>query len=539
MCYKFKILFTMAEQDPIENEKNPNKKRNSNEANNDNKFGDDTRDKIKDDADGADKVDDADEADDNFIGGSEFVENKFIKYYDGGIEDYLNDGINGGDDSEDGDVGGSKNHEHEKCKPCEAARLKEIKNILSGTTSYMDVPHKESISGSKSKSYNKNMQHAALISLYAKKNRSKRGGGTLEPSNMVVNINNDLINRSPTLLLARQPEPLTVSEPSTVSKPLTVPKLAPESSTARPLTESSGIISESSGGVVLSEGAAEKRVKYIISAHENSECSLDKKKGSEVCSPPEIVKKMEKLLEDKGVKPDGNPVTTVKNLKDLLDCKSEDCILKHDDFVAIIGNKHLIQNILKEHFKPSGPANSTAWLSNTNIDDALDQLALRYKGFYHIPYQMRDFASTGSELAKINLSDLIKQKYNTFGVVINTDTSQGNGIHWFCIFIDARYPKSIQIEYFNSSGKDPLDEISVWMNTTMHELQKEFGKERDVSINKVSRASLQLDSHSCGVWCLAYIWLRLEGIEPRWFTPTNITDNIMMKMRQVLFRSKQ
>ena len=40
-----------------------------------------------------------------------------------------------------------------------------------------------------------------------------------------------------------------------------------------------------------------------------------------------------------------------------------------------------------------------------------------------------------------------------FGMVCNTDSSSGSGIHWFSIFIDFTL-NPIQIEYFNSSGYD-------------------------------------------------------------------------------------
>jgi hypothetical protein len=77
---------------------------------------------------------------------------------------------------------------------------------------------------------------------------------------------------------------------------------------------------------------------------------------------------------------------------------------------------------------------------------------------------MIDFEITNSELATFDWRQLYKQGFRTFGSVINTDKSTGGGIHWFAVFGDFRDASAPTIEYFNSSGKMPMNEIIYWMN---------------------------------------------------------------------------
>ena len=416
-----------------------------------------------------------------------------------------------------------------------------------------------------------------------------------------------------------------------------------------------------------------------------TECNFETDKT--ICSTTDLLEQMKQYAKLKGTNINTNDgAVIVDKVKNLFNCESESCIFKQKDFMNFA---KLDNYILEKLFKPSGPANNYALLSNFNIDGVLDDLTKRFpeRKFYHIPFQMRDFEKVGSELAEVDLFDLFESGTKTFGVVLNTDWSSGGGIHWFCIFGE-HYGDKIVIEYFNSSGKQPLPEVQAWLHKTKHYLDMKYNKkingggkknmkkekssnsssnevstsnsnsvnktktssnsdtiysnnvmvETDLSddgilvfnkiyggysklkksnsvddhkfrkssgsieieireineddilgssnirnrinnfspgqlkkggndfvaaatplisaqtttlvspsaltvpttqIYKCMSESYQNDNHSCGVYCLAYIWLRLEGIPYNWFTRYNFNDEMMHKLRKNLFRHEK
>jgi hypothetical protein len=262
-----------------------------------------------------------------------------------------------------------------------------------------------------------------------------------------------------------------------------------------------------------------------------SECHFTKE-SSAICSPKHLVDKMVVFVKNKGV--DINGKNVVSKMKDVLSCNSESCLLKNKEFREFVGEK-IIDDILEKFFKAEGPATNFDLLSNFNIDDTLTQLQQKFthKKFLHIPFQMRDFEKVGSELSTIDLSDKLRQGYKTFGTVLNTDYSTGRGIHWYCIYGEHLGDK-IVIEYFNSSGRPPLPETQAWLQKTKHHLHKEL--KIPVEIKYTTGIQYQNDEHSCGVYCLAYLWARLEGIPFQWFKADNFNDEMMHKLRKNLFR---
>jgi hypothetical protein len=228
----------------------------------------------------------------------------------------------------------------------------------------------------------------------------------------------------------------------------------------------------------------------------------------------------------------------IDKLKEILDCQSESCILTKSEIKDAIGHAKAEKQLF-ERFKPDGPFDSEAWFSNINIDNVLDQISIKYKDkkFLHIEFQMRDFEEVGGELSKIDLAKEYKRGIRCFGVVFNTDYSAGNGKHWFAIF-GSFSDEPFTIEYFNSTGQDPLPEISVWMKKTKHHMEKTLNKKvNDVSVTKIVNQS---DNHSCGSYSLYYIISRLEGVPYKYFTTTKIGDEVMHKFRQRhLFRQSR
>lgn len=290
---------------------------------------------------------------------------------------------------------------------------------------------------------------------------------------------------------------------------------------------------ETSGGN-FSSIKPEKIINDVF--NEINECSFEIGKKP-VCSPKNVVNKMKEFIEARGKKVENNPVKIVHEMKTLLDCNSESCILKRPDFVKF-ASKNGLDDILDQFFKPKGPAMTFGLLSNFNIDDVLDQFEKRFteRKFLHIPFQMRDFEKVGTQLATIDLAEKFRSGYKTFGVVLNTDWSSGRGIHWFCLFGEHLKDK-ILLEYFNSSGRPPLPEVQAWLQKTKHHLEKSLNL--PVEIHYSTGIRFQSDDHSCGVYCLCYIWLRLEKISPKWFNAKNFKDDLMHKARKNLFRHEK
>jgi len=270
----------------------------------------------------------------------------------------------------------------------------------------------------------------------------------------------------------------------------------------------------------------------------NNECAFNlKNKG--ICSDPYIINKIKELVVETKNVPPKNDKKLFDDLKEKYNCKSESCVLTQPEIKEFIPKYELEKN-LQLRFKPKGPRNSFNWLSNFDIDDVLEQIQKKYtdKKFYHINFQMRDFEKMGSELARLDFYEKYKQNYRTFGTIINTDYSTGQGIHWFAIFGDFLDNNNcFTIEYFNSSGEPPLDEILIWMKKVKHEWDTKFDKNvKDIIVSNIHH---QTDNHSCGAYSLYYIISRLEGIPYKHFRENRIDDKVMHEFRKYLFRDEQ
>jgi len=287
----------------------------------------------------------------------------------------------------------------------------------------------------------------------------------------------------------------------------------------------------------------------LVIEDRESECALDI--PGNVCSTKETVSAMEKHLQEKNV-----DTTMLKTAKDIVDtvkqdlkCNTEECVLKDPHFV-----KEEIRSIVKEsldRIKPEGPANSTKLLNNENIDNVLKKLTKRHKGFYHMNFQMIDFAGekdysgdwiikkgqkiVPTRLGKIDMAkDCMATGHKTFGVVMNTDLRTGGGIHWFSLFCDFR-TNPCTVEYFNSSGNKPVKQIQDWLIKTEENL-KSAGHNAKVVI--LSGLSHQTSDTECGLYSLYYIWNRLNEVPAENFQKKNVPDSMMYAFRKQCFKTR-
>lgn len=263
-----------------------------------------------------------------------------------------------------------------------------------------------------------------------------------------------------------------------------------------------------------------------------NDCAFNIEKKGEFCAPDEIVDKLKQSLGG-----DIDEKTALTTLKTNLGCQTETCVLSNPKIQQIIG-PDIASKVIHENFKPTGPRDNTNWLSNMDIDSVLAQVQKKYadKGFLHIDFQMIDFAKTGSTLLSLDWPAKYAEGYRTFGTVFNTDKSTGRGTHWFAIYasFEDSEPEHT-LEYFNSSGEDPMDEIVQWMKSFKFKCQPKFEKNiKDVVVTHIVN---QEDNHSCGAYSLYYIMSRLSGTPYKYFKNNAIGDENMLEFRKYLFRA--
>ncbi len=256
----------------------------------------------------------------------------------------------------------------------------------------------------------------------------------------------------------------------------------------------------------------------------DSECAL----GIEglVCSTNEAIELMQPDMPNVS---DGPLVVSM--MKEKTQCETEECVLKSPLF-ANIAPAHVIKQNL-ERFKPKGPANSTNLLNNVNIDDVLHRLTLTFSRFYHMNFQMIDFATEpATELGKLDITTLIG-KYDTFGVVLNTDVRTGGGIHWFSLFCDFR-KSPFTVEYFNSSGNKPMIQVQEWIIKTVNALQRAGHQTKPVVLSGLVHQTAS--ETECGLYSLYYIWNRLKHTPAQLFQQKPVHDSQMIMFRKMCFK---
>lgn len=271
----------------------------------------------------------------------------------------------------------------------------------------------------------------------------------------------------------------------------------------------------------------------------DNECGFHIKRKGSFCAPDDIVDKLKETLTgiEKLDPPNSkNDKKLLDTLKSKYNCDTEICILNQPEIKQIIGAEPVSQ-IITEHFKPEGPRDNNKWFSNTDIDTVLLQIKKKYKDkkFLHIEFQMIDFEKTKSELAKLDWPAKFNEGYRTFGTVFNTDTSRESGQHWFAVFgsFEDDSPE-FTLEYFNSSGELPMNQISMWMKRVKHEWQPRFNKPiKDIIVTRIEN---QKDNWNCGSYSLYYIISRLNGTPYRYFKNNAIGDDNMQEFRKYLFR---
>jgi hypothetical protein len=249
-----------------------------------------------------------------------------------------------------------------------------------------------------------------------------------------------------------------------------------------------------------------------------------------------------------------------------LGCDSESGVLTHPIFRQFVVEKRLIPEAaidleLETRFKAQGPRDSTALLSNYNIDETLRRWARVFPEFYPCPFAMMDFDRTQEPFAVIDLVDVlegrepldlgpgigvVRRPAACFGCVVNTDYSSGPGKHWVAVFVDCRPPPGAPwtVEYFNSAGRPPAKAMVGWMERSRARLAEYRaglpacrGRVCEVASVPVTDLDHQESQTECGLYALYYIRRRLEGTPYSFFFQRLVPDDAMTAFRTHVFRA--
>lgn len=282
--------------------------------------------------------------------------------------------------------------------------------------------------------------------------------------------------------------------------------------------------------------------------------------SSGVCSSTPVIKV---LAEFAGVKASAEAEAVVEKAAEKIGeggCKDESCVVNNKKFLNYVRNtkgEQAVRRVIvdsRERFKTPGPRESKELISNYNIDEVLQRWAKEFGSFFNCPFAMIDFdirpqfqlgmidmgqvhkGHTSQKLFSFPHPRTVRRKCDTFGCVLNTDVSTGMGKHWVCVFVDMR-AKEWTVEYFNSSGRAPPREVTVWMERTANELRS-VKAGQTVSTKVVTDVTHQKGDTECGLYSLYYIRSRLEGVPWAKFKEWNIPDDLMTEFRTHLFSSE-
>lgn len=214
---------------------------------------------------------------------------------------------------------------------------------------------------------------------------------------------------------------------------------------------------------------------------------------------------------------------------------SDMCIAKHAGLMDLV-----------KHDKPK---NDESWLNNDQLDDTMRLYCIKYPNFYACPYSMSDVYNC--KLGKIKILDVIDgkqafmgamrniepRKCDLFACIVNTDTTEGKGVHWFVLFVDCRKDKKI-VGYFNSvKGQAPMGDVPKWMDKTVEDLKTRYEKVEKLLVSKVAH---QQFGNQCGMYSLYFVATLLLGIDIDYWlnSKERVYDEEATKLRNVLFAVK-
>lgn len=196
----------------------------------------------------------------------------------------------------------------------------------------------------------------------------------------------------------------------------------------------------------------------------------------------------------------------------------------------------------KKRFKVDAPVEDIP-LTDSQMDAVMYQFSCGFKDFYYYPFCMYNISSQPSaSLNQIMPAELYEKGYRRWGCILNTDTYGGPGLHWVCLYGDMTGSDEWTIEYFNSSSRPPYGDIAAWIDKAVDSLRKYLtGRGEHKIIVRALNCPIDYqkgEGNHCGVYCLIYIWQRLNGIPYEKFHRKKISNAHVLAFRSYLFKKK-
>lgn len=231
------------------------------------------------------------------------------------------------------------------------------------------------------------------------------------------------------------------------------------------------------------------------------------------------------------------PQTIWNNFKMFMQnaCDNEKCWLTQ----SFVKNK-IKTSLLHNTFAPFHPVSwikdRNIWLDNYDLKRVMKQYEIKYPTFSFIgpspidyDFVYDDGECVWDDLCHFNLSSYLGKK-QYIGIIFNTDTHDGPGQHWICLFINL---KRKHIYYFDSVANTPPVQIETLINTIVNQ-----GKQLhiDFSVYK-NQIKHQYKYSECGMYCLYVIISLLKQVSFDYFQTHRITDEEMVELRSVYYNS--
>ena len=291
----------------------------------------------------------------------------------------------------------------------------------------------------------------------------------------------------------------------------------------------------------------------------DEKCAPSKKYTDGSCFTLESLQRIAKAYNNKY----GNKIKITDNKKELVKSLEDNLSKKCDDQVCWLKQeftKEIMDESMKNTFRPKGPSTGYDWLSTTDIDKVMEQYHEKYQDFIYLGTVPSDFEELPVlKLNNIDFEDLRNRGKKRIGMVINLDEHYKSGSHWVALYSDLERNK---LYYFDSFGKGPKENIRKFISKIAKYLYKnEYGEETkhnfkhiikgyekmdkmdnevkeklgkiDIRYNKVQH---QFDNSECGVYSMNFIIRLLKGESFDEITNNITKDREMNQCRRVYFR---
>lgn len=200
--------------------------------------------------------------------------------------------------------------------------------------------------------------------------------------------------------------------------------------------------------------------------------------------------------------------------------------------------------IIQHFFKPIRPKTPYQWLSTRDIDDVLEQYAIKYNDFAFLGAVPLDFDDIIEEYKNIDICGLyngnglslsgetkfVGKNIRKIGFVFNLDPSTKGGSHWVCAYLDLNNKSLI---YFDSVGNKPPIQIQKFLKKLVSQVERCLNFHVRTKYNLVQH---QRGGSECGMYCIFFIYKMLKGHSFEEISANRISDEKVWKFRELFFR---